>query len=157
MVTAAGSRAVAQSSPCDPSPAFLQAPALTGPQTISVRVNGALGGVVLAGRFTLLIPPGAFRDTARITIRVPDPKTVRCDLSISPPSANGFATPVLLVMNCFGATISDPNLLSTLWFDPAQACWLPVPGTSVDLRTLSLRTPLLHFSSYGATQGKAGW
>jgi hypothetical protein len=56
-----------------------------------------------------------------------------------------------------GVTDLDTSSLATLWFDPAQGCWVTVPGSVFDAELQVLRTPLWHFSSYGTVGGRAGW
>ncbi|HET7224824.1 MAG TPA: hypothetical protein VFK69_03830 [Candidatus Eisenbacteria bacterium] len=142
---------------CNPAPDFLRAPVLSTQTSASKTIVGALGGVVQVGRYTLLVPPGAIRGTAVVTVNVPDPAVMRCDLSISPASANGFTVPVVLVANVIGVTDLDPSSLATLWFDPQQGCWVTMPSSVFDAELQVLRTPLWHFSSYGTTGGRAGW
>src|SRR5262249_23516991 len=61
-------------------------------------VDGERGGTVTNGRFQLRIPPGAFAGTATISIVVPDPAVLRCELGFSPASVNGFRAPVQLAV-----------------------------------------------------------
>jgi len=142
---------------CDPAPSFVQVPIISTQLSASKTLVGAVGGTVQVGRFTLIVPPGAIQGTATITVQIPDPSVMRCDLSIAPASANGFKVPVLLVGNLLGAKDLDPLNVGTLWYDPARGCWVSVPGALFDPSLSLLRTPLWHFSKYGIQDGKAGW
>jgi hypothetical protein len=126
--------------------------------TTTREINGLLGGLVRAGRFTVIVPPGAFSGFAAVTVSQPDLSTLVCDLSISPASKNGFLVPVLLLADCRG--LLPGTLLSTSfisWYDPANGTWTRVPGSTVNLLNLSVQAPLWHFSRYRVEDGKAGW
>ena len=125
--------------------------------TESQSIDGAVGGLVSVGRFTLLIPAGAFQGVAQVSISVPDSGVVQCDLSIDPPSANHFAVPVTLRSHCSGTSAVVPNRLLQLWFDEQRGLWVPVPGATSDMATFDVVAPLMHFSAYGIVGGKAGW
>lgn len=150
------------------SPKFARGPAPSGgengllsdPFMGSGEIDGALGGEVTVGRFRVIVPPGAFQGLATITVHVPDAEVVSCDLSISPPEANGFAVPVSLVADCAG--VNNVNLANcgTLWFDEDAGVWRTVNGTIVDLANSRVTASLPHFSTYGVAdllEGKAGW
>ena len=131
-----------------------------GPQSGAADIDGAVGGEVTAGRFTVIVPAGAFVGTANISVLIPDPAVAACELEISPASANGFALPVLLRANCQGATNVDLANCGTLWFDEASNVWRTVSGTAVDLENQTVTASLWHFSTYGVAdllQGKASW
>ena len=131
-----------------------------GPLTGSACIDGAQGGDVQVGRFHVIVPPGAFAGTATLSITIPDPAVVSCQLGISPPEANGFAVPVLLVADCAGVTNVDLANCGTLWYDPSADLWRTVSGTAVDLQNSTVTAKLPHFSEYGVAdllEGKAGW
>ena len=119
------------------------------------RIDGAKGGVAKCGRFSVVVPPGAWRGEADVVIRVPDGSRLACDLDISPQSLNGFSRPVQLRMDAVGAITSGGLVIG--WWDPEQKRWVRVPGSVQDLLTLQLSAPLWHFSKYGGFDGKAGW
>lgn len=125
------------------------------PASSVTRIDGAKGGVAKCGRFTVVVPPGAFRGSADITVRVPDGTRLACDLEISPPSANGFSRPVQLQMDAVGAVASGGLVIG--YWDPSLKRWTRVPGSVQDLLTLKVSAPLWHFSRYGGCEGKAGW
>ena len=132
----------------------------SGPITGSAVIDGALGGVVTVGRFTVTVPAGAFSDTATITITMPNPSIVECNLDISPVSANGFHIPVSLTADCSGVTNVDLRNCGTLWFDPSANVWRTVTGATVDLTNSTVTAALMHFSTYGVAdlvEGRASW
>ena len=122
----------------------------------SVRVIGAIGGTVTAGKFTVIIPPGAFSGLATITVSQPDASQLACDLDITPANKNGFKIPVLLVADASSLPREVLSRSTMQWWDPAKSKWVTVPGASVSLLNLTVQAPLWHFSSY-RVQGRAGW
>lgn len=152
--SAGSSRLTMSTEPDGPAPAPDPTPVAV---STSRTINGLLGGIVSAGRFTVVIPPLAIRGVATVTVSMPDTSELRCDLGIQPASANGFGVPVLLVAQCGGlldlGRLRDSRIL---WLNPATGQWVPVPGSQVDLAGLSVSAPLQHFSSY-RVGGKAGW
>jgi hypothetical protein len=115
-----------------------------------------LGGTVSAGQFRVVVPPGALRERALITVRQPrlDQRVVQ--LEVSPASANGFIVPVLLVADCHDI---DPTLLSLQtiwWWNPVAQRWDAVLNVQLNLLGRTLTAPLWHFSTY-KVGGKAGW
>lgn len=129
----------------------------TSPGSGEAMIDGAIGGTLQVGRFTLTVPPGAFAGTATVSIFIPDQSVVHCQLGISPASANGFAVPVTLRSDCSGTIVLDPAQLAELWFDEAAQVWRQVPGANVDIVNTDVIAPLHHFSDYGVVDGKAGW
>jgi len=118
----------------------------------SLVVDGLVGGTLTVGSFRVIVPPDAIKGRATITITQPDPSVLKCDLAISPPSANQFLLPVTLA-----AKLPSSSLLSVdtmLWYDPSAKLWRYIATTS-DAVTCELHSPLWHFSQYGA--GRAGW
>ncbi len=128
-----------------------------GGSSSSKQINGAIGGTFSQGHFTLIVPPGAILGNATLTITVPDPSVMHCELSISPPEANRFVVPVRLVADCGTAANLSAWAMQTLWFDEVNNQWVVVPGSSVDAAAATINTPLAHFSAYGVVDGKAGW
>jgi len=124
---------------------------------ISQRVDGAVGGVVNAGRFRLTVPPGAFVGPATITIFVPDPKQLGCSLEIDPPSANQFRVPVLLEADCVGAQVARASDLAMALWEPDLKVWRVVDGSAVDAAHWNVHAGLEHFSRYSVVETKAGW
>jgi hypothetical protein len=110
------------------------------------RIQGQRGGIVVAGRFAVVIPPGAFAGMATVRIDVPDPMQPMVQLSIEPASKNNFSKPVTLVA-------SLPNVAANVLMESGVSeltggLWLPVAGVQPDPQQMTLRTPLQHFSTY---------
>ncbi len=127
-------------------------------QTTSTKQIGVLGGVVSAGNFTVVIPPGALTTTARITVSQPDPARPVVNLSISPASANKFLLPVLLVADASPMSRSLLSVADMGYYNPQTGDWERVDGSVVSVATLSVSAPLWHFSTYRVQSGgKAGW
>jgi hypothetical protein len=142
---------------CASNPEFVSVPASSNESiTRSVTIHGLLGGVLSAGRYTLIVPPGAINGTATITMTIPDQSVLQCSLEISPPSANGFRLPVMLVAGYLGTAL-NPHLFETRWFNPASGTWCTVTGSRLSWPDFQIITPLWHFSKYGVTPTKAGW
>jgi hypothetical protein len=107
-----GQEAPPISTPTDPTrlvPEFeiVPAPGLAPPQSGGALINGAQGGRVTVGRFTLDVPPGAFQGFATVLIAVPDPHRLQCSLDIVP--ARSFNAPVKLTVNASGGDVADAN------------------------------------------------
>jgi hypothetical protein len=137
--------------------AFSIASAVTG-LTGSESIDGAVGGQLTVGRFTLVIPPGAFQGQATVSITVPDSAVVHCQLGIDPPTANHFAVPVTLRSDCSGTSALVASQLAQLWFDEQAGVWREVPGSAPDVVNFDVVAPLQHFSDYGVIdEGRAGW
>jgi hypothetical protein len=130
----------------------------SSPTTTATRTIGLLGGVVSAGNFTIIVPPGALTSTATITVSQPDPARPVVNLSISPPTANKFLLPVLLVAD---AKVMDRSLLAVAYmgyYNPATGAWERVAASQASVGTLTVSAPLQHFSTYRVESGgKAGW
>lgn len=117
---------------------------------VSRTINGALGGVIPAGDWKVVVPAGAFSGTAVITVKVPDASVRKVDLSISPPSLNSFQIPVALW--CRFDSVVEAQSNDIYWWDPAAKTWRVVASTAL----LQSRVALLpHFSTYSG--GRAGW
>lgn len=126
------------------------------PGVVSAVINGAVGGELRWGRFRLVVPPRAWYGPATVTLTVPDPSVMACELAISPSSANGFSVPVALIVNSAGAAPGQPLVIG--WFDPSLQRWTPVPSSWHMAERKLVVAPLYHFSTYGVfVGGKAGW
>jgi hypothetical protein len=140
-----------------PAPTTANDPTSQPPGAESSRwLNPLLGGTVSAGQFRVVVPPGALRERALVTVHQPrlDQRVVQ--LEVSPASANGFIVPVLLVADCHDM---DPKLLSLQtiwWWNPVAQRWDAVLNVQLNLLGRTLTAPLWHFSTY-AVGGKAGW
>jgi hypothetical protein len=126
----------------------------------SADIDGAQGGQLQVGRFTLTVPAGAWSGVATVTINVPSAAIVHCQLHITPESANAFKLPVVLRTDCSGTDAFDPASLAEIWYDVAAGVWREVPGSRPDVMEFDVVAPLSHFSDYGVVAlvaGKAGW
>ncbi len=97
----------------------------------------ALGqaGTVHAGRFTLVIPKGALRQAATITLRQPDPNAMQVEFEITPASANRFARPVTLIADCSNDPLSEVQNETIFWNTGA---WQQAAGVALDKAHLTL-------------------
>lgn len=131
--------------------------AALAPIVVTQNMDGALGGVVLAGRFMVQVPAGAFDGTADITITVPDPGLMHCFLDITPSTANAFKIPVDLLADCAGAQLVSAGDLAVVRNEVTSGVWRTVTGSSSDVVTWTVQAHLEHFSEYGVVDTKAGW
>ncbi len=127
------------------------------PLSSSKDIDGDKGGSLTVGRFTVDVPRGAYTGSATITIGVADPSVLKCDLKVTPNSANGFSVPVTLTTDWSLTNVTDPTSLVEVWYDEAAGVWRQCLGSSVDLVKLTVFAPLSHFSTYGVLESKAGW
>lgn len=122
-------------------------------------IKGADGGEVKSGLYVVDMPAGSFAGDAVVSVRVDQTNPMRCELHITPASANGFSKPVTLTVDCAG----KPRLsrLGIVWLNEASGSWEEVDGCSVDMHTGLVSAPLQQFSTYAVTEvireGKAGW
>lgn len=162
--------AVPPAAPQAAAPAPEPAPTLIGvisvaplgpiaPDTLetAVPLDGAFGGEVKLGRFTVAVPAGAFDGLGVVSIAVPDPTRLHCRLEITPESRNGFDVPVRLRIRLDG--VAHPERMGILWWNPAMREWERVESR-VDLATLTVEAELEHFSEYSVQEvdrAKGGW
>jgi hypothetical protein len=111
---------------------------------------------VSAGQFKVVVPPGALREPATVTVRQPRLDQRVVVLSVSPASANGFLVPVLLVADCSDMNLNLLNLQTIYWWNPTLQRWDAVVNVQISLLGHSISAPLWHFSTY-KVGGKAGW
>ncbi len=116
-------------------------------------IDGALGGVLQCGRYTLKVPPGAYAGAATITMTLADSTVLLCDLEIAPLDRNGFLVPVELILSTKDLGV-DRSTLGLFWYDPSRLVWVDLFAGS-DPTSATLTAHLPHFSIYAA--GKAGW
>lgn len=120
----------------------------------SLYVDGAVGGRVRVGRYSLEIPPGAYKGQGLITLSMPDSTVMVCDLSIQPATLSPFAEPLKLQADLSAPGMNDASDCTTYWYDPVRMGWVSMSSKSQCSGTL-ITTALEHFSRYGS--GKAGW
>ncbi len=117
-------------------------------------VDGAVGGEVRAGRFSVKIPPGAFSGAAVVTVTMPDSTVMICDLEIAPATANHFQVPVELTADLTSSGLTDASGFTMYWYDTMDARWVNLFAKS-RVSGCKVTTHLDHFSKYAA--GKVGW
>jgi hypothetical protein len=118
--------------------------------SISVPVDGAVGGVVSVGGITLNFPPGAFEGTRTITVVGANSSFKECLLF---PEGLKFSQPVQLSMVLKGLKGDGPDA-SIFWWNPADGSWVDLHGTW-DAKAHTVTANLQHFSVYRG--GRAGW
>ena len=118
----------------------------------SAMIDGAEGGTLSLGRFTLTVPAGAWSGRATVTIHQPNPALLQCSLEVSGVE-NQFAVPVTLTTD-LSYTGAAANEAGMVWFDPASAAWWLIESGA---NGSSISTNLSHFSQYGVLRTKAGW
>ena len=120
--------------------------------------DGSQGGTLRVGRFTLIIPAGAFDGPATVSLSVPDPEVLICDLQISPATTNNFRVPVTLKVDCAGLVEGEAlDDLYILWLDEAKGKWKMQGNTFPDPASSSVHSDLNHFSTYSLVEGRSGW
>jgi hypothetical protein len=117
----------------------------------SASIVGTSGGSVSCGRFSVAVPPGAFRGTGTVTLRMSDPLAMVVDLGITPGNLNDFRKPVALSYDTAGLA---GDSLTIYWYNPSTRTWVDMAARP-DARTGRTTVYLRHFSIYRA--GKAGW
>ena len=125
-----------------------------GATSNQARILGHRGGVVVAGKFAVVIPPGAFNGMATVRVDVPDPMQPLVELSIEPASKNHFDRPVTLVAML--PNVEAQILMASGVSELAGGSWQPMAGVQANLQEMSLRTPLQHFSTYRVELATAG-
>jgi hypothetical protein len=149
-VASAGNRSDADSSAAPAQPRAIWE------MSRSAKLDGAVGGVVQCSRWRVIVPPGAFRGTATVTVTERDIRKRNVELSITPEEANHFLLPVKLVYKRATPTESIAGQ-SIYWWNPETRAWEPAPSQLGDLTNGTLSSGLLHFSTYAVFSGKAGW
>lgn len=124
----------------------------------TLDIVGAVGGSLTNDRWTLNVPPNAISGNATIQLGVLNAASPACSIEITPASANHFAVPVQLTVDCSSIPTDRLQRYSIFWYDPAAANWVPVVS-SVDLQSKTISAPLQHFSEYSVRPltGRAGW
>ncbi len=122
-------------------------------------ITGDYGGEVKAGRFDVAMPAGCFLGSAVVSVRVDGSDAMKCELGITPASANGFAKPALLRADC--SDVQHVERMGIVWLNEATGAWEEVEGSTTDPATGIVSAPLLHFSHYAVAEvireSKAGW
>lgn len=119
----------------------------------SGEIDGSVGGTVRSGRWTVVIPAGAFSGVGSVTVTSADNKSVVCDLDIKPGNLNKFSVPVELIFSTSGLDV-DPATFTIYWYDSETKKWVDVHGTG-DRGKQTVTALLDHFPIY--CTGRAGW
>jgi hypothetical protein len=131
---------------------------VTEPLIGSAQIQGKDGGTLTTGRFTVIVPPGAYNGKSEISITVPDPKQLIVELEISPASANNFKVPVQLIADCKGlVSATELDEVTILWFDEETEKWYEPSDPIRDHQEKTVQMGLSHFSTYGVVMGRSGW
>ena len=127
-------------------------------RTVTARIDGGKGGSLTNGRFDLEVPAGAWEGEMTVTLKVPDPALMQCQITIDKPEANHFKVPVLLYGHCDNAvSVDSSEEMVFVCQDEMTGEWQKVEGSSSTATTGTVSAALPHFSNYGVVQGKAGW
>lgn len=137
----------------DQAPIEAVATAVPGALLARQDIDGAVGGTIRCGRFSLEFAPGAFVGTATVQMAVPDSTLMLCDLSIAPARLNRFNAPVVLTLDARNPNVSV-GTLTIYWFDSDTRLWVDMRARR-DVSAGQLSQQLTHFSRYAG--GKAGW
>jgi hypothetical protein len=121
--------------------------------TLTQVVDGAVGGLLSQGMWTVRIPAGAFDGTATVSLSALSSSNA-CQLEISPASKNAFAKPVTLTAK-IPLTMSASSA-QIQWYNPQTQAWETVPGSTVNALSRTVSAPLWHFSTY-RVDGRSGW
>lgn len=126
------------------------APEQPGSGPTSFMVDGSVGAQLVVGRFTLLIPPGAFEGSRQITVEDVNNGFVECHLY---PEGLQFDAPVTLTMDLTNSS-ADGTDATIYWLDKRADFWVDLGGTYA-AADHKVWVQLEHFSEYRG--GRAGW
>ncbi|MEO5987548.1 MAG: hypothetical protein ABIU54_00650 [Candidatus Eisenbacteria bacterium] len=105
------------------------------------------GGSVRAGQFLVIIPPGALRRPAFISVRQLDLTKHEVELQVTPASANDFLLPVLLVADCSRMNTRLLSIQTIYRWSAARSQWEAAEGAEVDMSNKTVSVPLERFST----------
>ena len=130
-----------------PSPTTLDAGGII---SRSKDIDGAVGGTVGNGRFSLTIPAGAFVGTRTISVQVSahGPLQVVCQ-----PEGLVFSVPASLTLNVAGTGIDASNA-TIFWWNPTTLAWVDMGGVYQSGKH-QVTAAIPHFSTYKG--GRSGW
>ena len=114
----------------------------------SYEMSSTQGGTMKSGRWTVVVPPGAFEGTARVAISTSSSKSWQCQLGILPASKNNFETMVTLVADCHSVIPKQLARYAIFQLDEGTGAWVRVPDSIVDLKKKTVTAPIPHFSTY---------
>ena len=113
-------------------------------------IDGAVGGTISTGRYTLTIPPGAFNGTQTISLQSSGGNQLQV---VCLPEGLQFAVPATLEINVAGSTV-DAGDATIYWYDPDQGVWVDMHGVYQSGKH-SVTALIPHFSTYSG--GRGGW
>ncbi len=149
-----GTALVAQASAT--SPVFVSVPPLVPiAQTGYYDIDGAVGGSVTVGRFTVRVARGAYTGVSRITINVPDPSVLRCTIGMNPPRTT-FRTKPNLEANYSGASAA-PKSFWWINYSPSTTKWAAASVTTLNTTLTKVIQPLAVFADHGVAASKTNW
>jgi len=120
----------------------------------SATIHGKTGGTLAVGDFTLVIPPGAFRGNATITLRQSNPQLKRVEIEVEPASKNDFLASATLTADLSGWTRAEVRRASLWCVDPATGTFNPVSNATVDLEQRQVRAS---FARLSTSEVKPSW
>jgi hypothetical protein len=94
------------------------------PHTLSKPVDGTVGGAFKVGRFTVVVPPGAFKGVQTLTLTDTSDQFIECILG---PDGMQFDEPVTLSINLMG-TAGESESTRIFRYNAAAGTWDDVGG-----------------------------
>jgi hypothetical protein len=123
----------------------------------SAVIDGARGGMLTVGRFTLCVPRGALRGETTISLRVPDPSVLACELSVVP-APETFAIPLMLQTDIAEAMDVEAQFLRSVVCNDWGRDWTAARSAIVSLPTHTLYTRMFQpVARCGVVEGTSGW
>lgn len=121
------------------------------PDASRTQTIGPEGGVVVADRYTITVPPLAVSEPTEFEIRYFEDGTTMFELL---PHGVQFAVPVTIEMDLEGTTLENAYDVTLYWYDESAEKWVDVGG-SWSRRDSRLVGTTDHFSKWGG--GRSGW
>ena len=149
-----GTTMIAQASAT--APVFLSVPPLTTiPQSAYVDIDGAKGGSLTVGRFTFRVAAGAYVGISRVTIFIPDPNVLKCNVTMNPVRTT-FKTKPTLEANYSGAT-GTAKYFWWINYAPSTSKWVASSASTVSTSLTKVTEPLTVFAEHGVAVSKTSW
>lgn len=115
--------------------------------------DGKKGGTFTSGHATLVFPPQAVDGQFTLTIRQINNEDGVWEFDLQPRVAR-FNRAVTLEIDYLGYSESGDHTI--LWLDELQGVWIDIGGKDFPNKGYCT-IDLSHFSTYGVTDGTAGW